>query len=425
VPETQNTSVNAPKIFLSHSAKEEPACTILYELYDGLVGAGYDVLVDRARLQEDTGAPWRDALGTWMELCDGAVVLLDERARDESLWVPYETAILSWRRTRDPRFRLVPICVDPVTPVSLTQSRLEPTDISALQALAITADAGARRERPDYVRATLEALAPLKEAASAETAIERIERLIESYLDVEDTLIVDAARELGEDLGRWDPKLTRRRALSRLLLSRGLPEAVRALRPLPLPKDRMRYVVELLATAWVDLRAVSDIRPIAYGAREGRAIAINTEEVQICDMYLLRASGAAPDHPWRCVELPTGLDEGGAEALIELIDEEFVRSLGGRIPAVQIRRFIRSPQAVDPDPIILIFTPPAPEADVLLALRREYPHFTFFCLSPEVPAGDLVPPVNARFLRPALSREKVAAATAGWLGAHVQLDLPL
>lgn len=40
--------------------------------------------------------------------------------------------------------------------------------------------------------------------------------------------------------------------------------------------------------------------------------------------------------------------------------------------------------------MILIFAPPAPEAEILEALRHEYPHFTFFVLTAEVPAGDVL-----------------------------------
>jgi hypothetical protein len=72
-----------------------------------------EVLLDRTRLYEDAGRPRRDALNTWMELCDAAVIIFDESAL-ESPWVKQETAILTWRLSRDPQFVLIPLVVSPV-----------------------------------------------------------------------------------------------------------------------------------------------------------------------------------------------------------------------------------------------------------------------------------------------------------------------
>lgn len=414
-----------PKIFISHSAKAGPAQIILDALYQRLTAAGYEVLLDQARLQEDTGSPWRDALSTWLELCDGALLLLDERARDESQWVPYEAAILCWRQNQDPNFKLIPICVDPVTPESLRQSRLEPADISALQGLSIsfstTADpVGQGFELSPVFGTVLDVFEPLKRAPSDPTSIERIADLVAGYLSVEDDAIVNAALALGEDLNRWSPNLVRRGALSRLLLASGLPRAITALRSLTLPKENMKSILELLATAWIDCRAVSDLRRHAVGEMQNRVIALNTIEKEVSSWYLLRASGAAPDKPWPCIEMVSGIGEGDAGSYIRMVDDEFCARI--RKPADFVKRFIRSKDFADSGPVIVVFLPPLPPNDIVNTLRHEYPHFTFLMLSPENSAAEEMQNTGAELLQPQLTAEKVKVALNGWYAAEIQLN---
>lgn len=86
----QQSPFSPRMIFISHSAKSRVEKRALVRLWHGLKGAGFDVLLDRARLREVTGSSWRSTLNTWMELCDGAVLLIGESARDVSQWTIYE-----------------------------------------------------------------------------------------------------------------------------------------------------------------------------------------------------------------------------------------------------------------------------------------------------------------------------------------------
>ncbi len=65
----------SPRIFISHSAHDPADVDMLTKLEAALDENGFDVLVDRTRLDEQTGVLWRDAIGSWLEICDGAVVL--------------------------------------------------------------------------------------------------------------------------------------------------------------------------------------------------------------------------------------------------------------------------------------------------------------------------------------------------------------
>src|SRR5215472_9542897 len=126
----------APKIFISHAVKSEEEEEILWALHKCLDAAGFEVLLDMARLKEDLGGPWRATLNTWIEICDSAILVFNERAQKESQWVVYESALLAWRRQRDPNFVLVPLIIPPSLPSDLSKGRFEPHRIGEEQAVS-------------------------------------------------------------------------------------------------------------------------------------------------------------------------------------------------------------------------------------------------------------------------------------------------
>jgi hypothetical protein len=66
-----------PKIFISHSAKDEFTSSLLAAIEEQLSAAGYYVLVDRTRLKiEGVGSNWRATLNQWLDICDGAILLI-------------------------------------------------------------------------------------------------------------------------------------------------------------------------------------------------------------------------------------------------------------------------------------------------------------------------------------------------------------
>jgi hypothetical protein len=156
----------SPKVFISHSAKDGAVQQVLWEIYHTLADDGYEPLLDLARLRENVGSPWRATLNTWMELCDGAIVLVDKRARDVSKWVPHEAGILSWRRHRDSDFVLIPIVISPVLPEDLGKEAFEPANLAALQTEVISLET-----QPEYLATVKERMAPLKELEAAQTPI--------------------------------------------------------------------------------------------------------------------------------------------------------------------------------------------------------------------------------------------------------------
>jgi hypothetical protein len=82
-----------PRIFISHGNRDTEALLFLDQLSEKLQEQGFDVLVDRRRLQG--GAKWRDEIYTWLGLCHAAVIVLSENVfEQDSIWVPRETSIL-------------------------------------------------------------------------------------------------------------------------------------------------------------------------------------------------------------------------------------------------------------------------------------------------------------------------------------------
>jgi hypothetical protein len=414
-----------PKIFLSHSAKSEAAAAILEQIYFSLTDHAFDVLLDRARLREDVGRPWRDALNTWLELCHGAVVLLDEHAI-RSAWVKQEVAILAWRRLRDRRFLVVPILVPPVTVESLPELGFAPSDMASLQAITVLGREGpsfAREPAQQWLDILLQRFSELHQGRRPLTSIERIEDLLMSSLKTIDSeLIVQAASEMGEDLGRWSPNLPPSLALARLLLRAGLLDSIRVLGLLPIDPPQFERVCRLIATSWINCRAIEPIQRIAEGPEPQRSIAINGSEFLLSQWYLLRASGAAA--PWPQVEVRLGCAEDDPQAVVAQVRDSLL--LAGPPDRVSRDRYLKdlqSPLAARTRPVFLVFEAPEPDPEILGRLREEFPAFTFFLLT-----GNYVPPAEEQFsrcggyfLRPEIQLSAADAAITAWSLAHHQL----
>src|SRR5216684_5215288 len=126
-----------PRIFISHSNSDPDSPAYVEAANHALTAAGFEVLVDRIRLQP--GEEWRDEIYLWMGLCHGAVVLVSPAAiKIESIWVPRETSILLWRRTLDPRFIVIPVFLGGVTAADLQRGAFADMQLTEIQAVPAT-----------------------------------------------------------------------------------------------------------------------------------------------------------------------------------------------------------------------------------------------------------------------------------------------
>ncbi len=116
------------RVFISHSAKEPEADQALTELAAALNKAGHTVLLDREPGRLSPGIDWRQEIHTWMALCHAAVVLFSPHAL-ESDWVKKEATIMSWRKSLDKNFILVPVLVPPTKRADLDAKGFGPSDL--------------------------------------------------------------------------------------------------------------------------------------------------------------------------------------------------------------------------------------------------------------------------------------------------------
>lgn len=123
-----------PKIFISHSAKDDLARKLLTYLFEGLCNDGFDVFVDREILQGGDG--WRAKIKEWIWQCDAAIILLSKDALSSD-WVKYEATLLCQRREGNPgNFKLIPIYFPDVTPEIIKQ-KMDPIQLNEIEGIEI------------------------------------------------------------------------------------------------------------------------------------------------------------------------------------------------------------------------------------------------------------------------------------------------
>ncbi|MBK8211940.1 MAG: toll/interleukin-1 receptor domain-containing protein [Rhodospirillales bacterium] len=122
-----------PRIFVSHSAHDSATAEFLDALHKQLDEGGFEPLVDRYELRKQLGTKWRDALHTWMELCDAAVILINERAVTGPSWVPHEATVFYMRQRHDRSFPIIPVLLPPVT-LEQAVKRFHAQDLDEIQA---------------------------------------------------------------------------------------------------------------------------------------------------------------------------------------------------------------------------------------------------------------------------------------------------
>ena len=117
-----------PRVFISHSAKEDEARTLCRALATCL-NTDFDVLWDQANLQ--TSDAWRAAIDEWIWRCDAAIIVIS-RAATESPYVAYEAALLRQRWKHRSQFLMIPIWCPGVDEKLLTD-RMGALQLSEIQ----------------------------------------------------------------------------------------------------------------------------------------------------------------------------------------------------------------------------------------------------------------------------------------------------
>jgi hypothetical protein len=243
-------------IFISHSAKDQPAAEFLDVLEEGLRDAGFDVWLDRARLQG--GDDWRVVIANALAECHGAVALFSTAALD-SEYFKFEVGNLFARWTReqaDPnlsanrRLRFCPVVAPPLTVDEVKQAPFVAATYFGVVNWLVPADAA------DALRRVKEVVTGLGEWPSP---IEDVTALAEAILvDVNAAAVYEAAaRDAGFSPADLGPPANHPARLTRLLCRCSIDSLCRALLRVRgvLGTEKTRTLFELLAPGWVSFEA--------------------------------------------------------------------------------------------------------------------------------------------------------------------------
>ena len=391
MPEPQRKA----RIFISHSAKETRAQEVQAALYTALEDSAALVpLMDKRDLEP--GDMWRARINLWVGGCDAAVVLLSPKAL-QSDWVFYEAALLSYRNERDSGFLVLPVYVD-VTPEEVAASRLHPTAMTSIQLVP-----GAGRTVEAIVEDVVKELA--KAACRGDSPMERrAKRLADLLQQVQEKQLRAAAAFIKFDLKRWLPEDDARLLLAIQLQSVGMKLAVPALLKLggSLPVgtsaqariDWLQQVVELVASSWVDEKAIACIAPIAKGEAKPFSLGLNAVSPVTATMYVLSSCGDEPE-PWRLVSCNGVVGQDTVEETIASLRTEVAETLIKTLPLectpAEVAGQLAKRSAYYPRPVFVSLPGAGISAEILAALRASFPHVVFFLLwGDAVAAGPLV-----------------------------------
>ena len=364
-----------PAIFISHSAKEPASLALLDALEGALTALGFEVLLDRTRLQ--AGQLWRQEIHTWMSRCHGAVILFSKNAYDDSDWVLKEATILSWRLALDPQFTLVPVLFPPVEGPWLSKGRYEPLALGEVQAID-------SRIAGDVVSRILARLTPLLRACP-QTPLDDVLFDIAALLrGVAPAALQSIAVKLGKTIP-WDPAADTADQFAREILHVDLArvkDVMLELQP-SIGIDAAVKIVEYVAPYCIDPMIAAPVARVALrdpATPPRDAVALNATDADVGNLHIQRARQRRL--PWIVIPVVAGGGADHAGSYLRQIREEMSRredlhDIGVR-PA--LAKAVMNRARLDGDPyFILLQTYVGPA--VLKTLRAEFPDCTLVVLT--------------------------------------------
>lgn len=311
----------APKVFLSHSTKDDPgAAAMRRHLESELRARGWQVLVDEDGLRG--GEEWRGVLYHWIADCDAAVVLVSDRAL-ESAWVKREINLLLWRRALGSPLTIVPAELSPVADTDAP----ELADLRGLQFVP-------RGDlTPELFAAAVAARLPDLSAPAAETSDRMrlwLADVVSCLRDVtEAEPLRAAAQALDAHQEEWHfPSIGEgQRFLAHLLLGRTSVSRIHtAVEHVARPASaRLRQLVGLVTPSWVDGEAARALLP----EHSQTCAVLNAEFTETAEQYVRRAACCALNYRTAQVGVVTG--ENLEEELLRDC-ERAVRDLADLLP---------------------------------------------------------------------------------------------
>jgi len=368
-----------PKVFISHSTKNDPkGASILRGLMDFLRN-DYDVLVDQ---DLDPGGPWRNTINFWTGHCDAAVMLVTSDSM-ASEFCKYEWSVLSFRHnlTVDgARFPLVPIFVG-VEPNAFQSTPQRISDPGAI----IYQDAESTHKKvAEFLGNVPRMDSPAQQHAA------KLAKLLKEKVGRDD-LLPGIARKMKVDLRGWgqieDPWLN----FALNLMAVGLQGALPGLSELTEhfnDWETMLVAIQLIASSWVDLACAEMLRLRAEDEdSENRLVGLNARRPETARIYVVRASGKLPRSEWQiptwtiaCV--PAQFNGYNDDEFINEVQQELLEQLDpANRDVAKLAENLRYTTVDCNEQVILVLFSEGLTQKRLSQLRRRFPTVTYFLLS--------------------------------------------
>jgi TIR domain len=278
------------RLFFSHSTKKGSAERKALMCLADALEADYEVLLDRTTLK--LGGNWRPIIRDWIKGCDAAVVLITPGSI-ASEFCKYEWSILSFRRTLQEKFLIIPIYLGS-TPDAI---KGRPDQISEISGSFDFDD-------------TESMISQVKERLHSEPPRARrrfqITLITDSLQTVSEQTIDIMAANADLDLGDWDFEGDMRLRFTTKIMSVGLARAFSALQDVrralgDANVDKFRAIVELIGRcSWVDTGAAQRIRACALGHAAAQGLfGLNADGGETAKCYVLTGSDKHPDDSWK------------------------------------------------------------------------------------------------------------------------------
>jgi TIR domain len=289
-----------PRIFISHSAKDDETNALLQALERGLTEDGFDVLIDRTRLRvEGTGTEWPSTLNQWLEICHGAILLVSPHAL-LSDWVRNEAIILNFRlKSSDNKFPFLIVHTAGTQAADIAGAKFGLTSLDKVQSV-----------RNDVPGTTLQRardlFGPLRHALEASEEADLCFEISTELEDCGEESLIRAGRMFDADLSKWHPRVeSKRHALANLLMGTRLDHAAFALRQIPARHcAKPENIINLLEPSWADARSVGWLTDEFTKKPPPQAAVVPGHYLETIKCHLLRATRRSRLKTWTRCELP-------------------------------------------------------------------------------------------------------------------------
>lgn len=370
------------RVFISYSS-EDPESRSLRDALATALGAEperFGLLIDNRTLEP--GDAWRARINLWVDGCDAALVLLSQEAL-KSPYVIYENSVLAHRSDADRSLLIIPVLLDDVNIADLKRGLLWPAQLDERQGIS-------GRSEPEIVQAVLGRLGKAQRCKTPTPVERRALRLAELFKGLEEPELLEAAGEIDLDLEPWSLHKDLRLRLALQLQSVGMAAAAPALKvlrrhfPEETRANRMRTIVELVGSSWVDSRSAARLAKLIDEARDARSVGVNGRRTWTAKMYVLGARGESTAD-WYFAPCNGIFGEDAVETLKAKLWSALSCALTGDDENVD-KEDLRKDLAVFEkarDPVVVAFHHAGITRPLLAELRQEFPSIIFFVLTGE------------------------------------------